>query len=701
MDVLEIKDKVPYPIIESLLERSIKTFTPPQEQAIKSGLLEFANIVVASPTASGKTLIAEIACVNNILSRRKKSVYIAPMRALAMEKYLEFKKAYPYIKSAISLGDLDSSDLWLADYDMIFASTEKFDSLIRHGTEWLPTVGCIVFDEVHMIGDESRGPTLEVLMTKVAYYLNAQIIALSATIGNAEEISKWINANLVKSDYRPVKLLKGIIYNNKVYVKKSKGFDKISLDSNSSAYEFAITEDTLKKNKQIIIFFGSKRNAESMAKKLAPFVETFLTNEDKSELQALSKKITGVLEKPTEQCIKLGELVKQGVAFHHAGLLNEQRSYIEEAFKENKLKVVCATTTLALGVNMPAHTVLVRDLNRYDNGFNTMLGSNEVMQIFGRAGRPKYDTEGRGLIAANSITRMKQLYKKYIEAEPEPVYSQLGIVPVLRSHVLSFIAENMFDSKEGIYSFMSRTFYGSQLGSERKIKELIDDTLLDLQDWGFIEEKAPSKYSVTRIGKRVNELYIDPMSGIWLIRSLERDLDEQGMLYTISNTTEMMPGLRATEEALAKFAIYMHKDWFMPNNFLDNDEAAFTTALMLSEWINEESDDAILARYSITPGIFYAKLKNADWISYSCTELAKVLHKHSGKFLNLRIRLHYGIKEELLDLVRLQQVGRIRARILYNHGIKSVADVKANRAKVEELLGADIAKRIFAQFDEI
>ncbi|MCL5007957.1 MAG: DEAD/DEAH box helicase, partial [Candidatus Marsarchaeota archaeon] len=164
MRIEDLKGRVNNEIIESLSARGIGELTPPQSAAIDNGLLDGRNIVVAAPTASGKTIVAEIACMVNILSG-KKAVYIAPMRALVTEKYNEFVHDYPYIKTAISIGDMDSTDPWMAEYDMMFVSTEKFDSLIRHKIDWLGRVGCVIFDEVHMIGEVSRGPTLELVMT--------------------------------------------------------------------------------------------------------------------------------------------------------------------------------------------------------------------------------------------------------------------------------------------------------------------------------------------------------------------------------------------------------------------------------------------------------------------------------------------------------------------------------------------------------
>ena len=197
MNLDYLSDIAPREMVESMRGRGIKEFTPPQAEAIEKGLLQQENIIVASPTASGKTLIGEMASVYNILAKGKKAIYIGPMKALVSEKFTEFKHDYPYIKSAVSMGDLDSADLWLSEYEMIFVSTEKFDSLLRHKIDWLSSVGCVVFDEIHMIDDYSRGPVLEVILSKLLMYKGIQIIGLSATIRNPEELSKWLNAKLV------------------------------------------------------------------------------------------------------------------------------------------------------------------------------------------------------------------------------------------------------------------------------------------------------------------------------------------------------------------------------------------------------------------------------------------------------------------------------------------------------------------------
>ena len=706
MELASLKGRLPFEIIESLDKRGISRLTPPQEKAVSEGLLDRRNLVVASPTASGKTLIAEIACVRTVLSSRQKAVYVAPMRALVSEKFSEFKEAYPYIKSAMSIGDLDSSDQWLSDYEMIFVSTEKFDSLMRHGIEWTNGIGCLVFDEVHMLGDMSRGPTLEILITKLRSCSKAQIIALSATIGNANEIARWLDAGLVESDYRPVKLSKGVIYNNTVYYDpdgSGEPKEGAPLNGGSKLPELRIVEDTVLQGKQALIFYSTRRNAEAGAKRIAESLGMMLSKGNTAALDALSKKVLGALERPTEQCARLSKLIKAGVAFHHAGLLNSQRGAIEEAFKGNAIKAICSTTTLGYGVNMPAHTVLVKDIHRYENSTSGRIGVNEVTQLFGRAGRPKYDTEGRALLIAATMERLRDLYRDYITAKPEPIDSALGVVPVLRSHVLSLISTRFINAKDSMNSFFARTFYGMQYGSMGHMRTVIAEVLNDLKRWGMVEE-ADSAYIATKLGSRVSELYIDPLSAKWMVDSLGSVTDSMGALFMICNTMEMRPYARATTDTEDRYAAYMHTHRklmlreFEPMDYGNYDpEGAFSTALMLNDWIEEMKEPEIVDKYSYTPGALYTKITNADWLIYSAIELSKILKRSSRSLIEMRVRLRYGIKDELLDLVRLQQIGRVRARTLYMNGIRSVADIRNNRSRVTSLLGREIAEKVLSQ----
>ncbi len=217
MKLEDIKSKIPKELY-NIIDKEIKELRPAQVKAIKKGLLDKKSLLVCTPTASGKTLIAELAALKTIINDKSKVVYIVPLKALASEKFNDFKKRYGHIaKIALSIGDIDSADPYLAEYDLIITTSEKLDSLIRHHSPWLSKISLVVVDEIHLLDDPGRGPTLEILITILRQVLkNVQIIGLSATIGNPEELAEWLNAKVVIDGWRPVKLHKGIYLNNEI-----------------------------------------------------------------------------------------------------------------------------------------------------------------------------------------------------------------------------------------------------------------------------------------------------------------------------------------------------------------------------------------------------------------------------------------------------------------------------------------------------
>lgn len=205
--------------IKEIFEKEgIKTLRPAQEKALSAGLIEGESLLICTPTASGKTLIAEIAALTHFLEGKGKTVYIVPLIALANEKYKEFKRKYGHLcKIAITSSDLDTTDSYLLEYDIIICTAEKLDSLIRHHAPWLAMVSLAVIDEIHLLNDPERGPTLEILITIMRKLLKkVQILGLSATIGNPHELAEWLDAKLVQDDWRPVPLKKGTLFGNEL-----------------------------------------------------------------------------------------------------------------------------------------------------------------------------------------------------------------------------------------------------------------------------------------------------------------------------------------------------------------------------------------------------------------------------------------------------------------------------------------------------
>lgn len=218
MTLQSIKSKIPEKLYSVLKEHGIDRLRPAQRKALDAELLGGKSILVCTPTASGKTLIAELAAVSSILNKKGKCIYIVPLKSLATEKYKDFNEKYGKLfRIALSIGDIDSADPYLNDYDFIISTSEKVDSLIRHRADWLRDVKTVVVDEIHLLNDPGRGPTLEILITLLRQLLkNIQIIALSATIGNPKELAEWLNAELVVDDWRPVELKKGVYLGGKI-----------------------------------------------------------------------------------------------------------------------------------------------------------------------------------------------------------------------------------------------------------------------------------------------------------------------------------------------------------------------------------------------------------------------------------------------------------------------------------------------------
>lgn len=418
---MKIKDLLIPDPVKTILERErYLNLYPPQEEAVNKGVLEGRNLVLAVPTASGKTLMAELSMVKSIIEKAGKAVYLVPLKALADEKYNEFRKYEKIgVRVALSTGDLDNTDQWLEDRDLIIATTEKVDSLIRHRAKWIGNLTAIIADEIHLINDHERGPTLEVVLARLMQ-LNpkAQILALSATISNADELAKWLTAKLVTSDWRPVKLKEGVYDSDSglIYfgdgeireIKRTLGVPVVDLASS-----------VVKEGGQVLIFTDTRKKTMNLATRIAKLIPSLASSAERRGLKEISSMIlkTGEVTKVTE---RLSELVTKSVAFHHAGLRYQERRVIENGFRENKIKIVCATPTLAAGVNLPARMVILDSYRRYETGLGYYpIPVLEYKQMAGRAGRPKYDKLGEAILISRGGEEKTTLLDTYINGEPE------------------------------------------------------------------------------------------------------------------------------------------------------------------------------------------------------------------------------------------------------------------------------------------
>lgn len=709
---------VPESVKEVLIKAGIVELYPPQEEAIKAGALDGRNLVLASPTASGKTLVAELCALKHVLERDGKVVYLTPLRALASEKYEEFRKYSAITKPngkrvsvGISTGDYDSSDPWLERYDIIIATNEKMDSLLRHKAKWMDEISLVIADEVHLLNEAERGPTLEVVLARLMQTNpDIQILALSATINNVEEIASWLKADYITTEWRPILLKEGILLHNEIQFKDGDA-KKIEKDTRNPAINLALS--TVKTGGQALIFASTRKNAVTTAKKAAAKIEQVLSKPAKRALEREAERILAAGEK-TSISELLAELVRCGVAFHHAGLGGAHRKIIEDSFREGKIKVLTATPTLAFGVNLPARTVIIQDYRRYEPGYGYYpISVLEYKQMSGRAGRPKYDKIGEAILIAKTADEADYLMESYVLAKPERIWSRLAVERILRSHVLATIAADYAHTEYGIYDFFGKTFYAFQY-DVGAIKNIIARILKYLYDEEMIDVSGENIYA-TRFGKRVSELYIDPVSAVVIRDALRQKpmfLTDLSLLHMIAHTPDMRPILRPYTSELDKIAVFLeeHREELLvpvPNEWEDriNYETFLgevKTAMTLKAWIEETSEDEIIDRFHVQPGDLYRTIENAKWLLYATNELAALFGNKEMQPLTLELmeRVEKGVKKELLPIVRLEGVGRVRGRILYNAGYKTIEDIK--HAQIEDLMnlpliGPKLAKKIKGQ----
>ena len=700
---------LPESAIEFLKSEGFEKLYPPQADSVKSGLLDGTSILVSAPTASGKTLIAMLAILSYLSKNDGKIIYLSPLRALAAEKFTEFKKLEKItlgkkIKVGISTGDFENIEKNLEKSNILILTNEKMDSIIRHGVEWVEEIGLVISDEVHLIGDETRGPTLEMILTQLKQLdTKPQIVGLSATITNSDEIANWLDCKLIKNDWRPVPLSEGVSDGGEVTMNDGKTFE---FERSLRGTPIDLGVQSVMQGGQSLVFAETRTRSKSLATKAADVISKMLEKNELKELEKTSKKILSQNEH-TEIVKTLAILVKKGVAFHHAGLNQNCRETIEKEFRKGTIKLLSSTPTLAAGVNLPARRVVISSVNRYNGkiGRNMPISVLEYKQLCGRAGRPQYDDFGESIIVGTGNT--EDLIEHYIDGEPEPIISKITDDKSLRTHVLSVVVTHPGIKKEEILNFFLETLGGLQ-SRKTTLKFAIDISLRFLSSEYLLIKKG-ERYAATEFGKKTSMLYIDPLTATHFRNAVEHVSKDRkhtfGFLHLISNCEEFFP----------KFSL-RNKDYESASLMIENNSSELLepiseydcsrSLLALQAWITESSELSLSDSLSIESGDMHRMAEMANWLSYCLREISK--HVERADLLeeldDLRRRIVYGIREELLDLVRVKGIGRVRARILYKHKIKNLDDLsKISTSKLAEIdkIGPTIADNIKSELRKV
>jgi len=735
IEKLDLEPKV----IDFLKSEGYEELFEPQEQSVKAGLFdEKKNFLITIPTASGKTLIAMLAILSHLSKHKTKVVYLTPLRALTSEKFEEFKKLEKLnlgrkIKIALSTGDSKEKKEKLENADVIFLTNESMDANLVFQKDWIYDIGLVVSDEIHLIGDNTRGPTLEIILTRFKSGFIGKnppkIIGLSATISNSNELADWLNCELVESTFRRVPLSEAVysrhIITNQDREETEGNFAKNRQESRHPKAWIGLGLDTVAEKHQCLIFAMTRKNAVAWAKEAGLDVVKELKPNQKKELEKISKKILPKEDYDnTKLTSELAKTVKNGTAFHHAGLDQRCRTIIENAFKNRHIKLLTATPTLAAGVNLPARRVVIPSVMRYTNNGLEKISILEYKQMCGRAGRPQYDDMGESIIIAKGYP--DEILEHYVDGEPEPLESKtLDEDSSLRINLLGFIyTASKFNptSYEKIIKFFSQTFAAYQLSDDSVLEKKVTKQLEKLKEYGMITDE--NGFEPTKFGIRIFYLRIDPETAFDMTGYIEDYLRGTkhtfGILYMITNLHEFYSQYPIPDKYQGDMddLIDPNEKLYRNQEFLR--EYCFKSLLILYKWIDAMTYQDMSDHFDAEPGdIFYIK-ENAKNLVYIFTEIIKFWRDYAKenkqkKIVSeyqslidesdlLKLQIQHGVPEKYLELVKIKQIGRVRAQILYKNGFKNRLDLE--KAKIEKLakidkIGLTIANNIKAELTKI
>ena len=670
----------------------IEEFNPAQKAVIESGYLDDkSNYIICIPTASGKTVLGVLPALKTILNGGK-AVYAAPLLSIQNEKVQEFKA---FEEHGISVGKHPSSS------DLSVMVFESFDALTRFSWDTLRDVDTLIIDEFHMIGEYSRGPTLEAAITR-AKIINPsmRIIALSATLRNIEEIEGWLEGKCVEHDYRPVPLNKEVL-DAEMFNTKNKN-DVI----------VKIVEKAMQDNSQALSFVSTRRFTESLATYVAKKINKKLSKEQKKRFKEVANQLLEVPKKkgslPTTTCVKLAEAAEKGVAFHHAGLFNEQKEIIEDEFRKGNILMISATPSLMYGVNLPSKSVAIRDTTRWTSNGPQPIPVFDYEQMSGRAGRPQYDDVGYSYLVAKTSDEAIILQDYYINGEIELTNSKLiDNKDAILKQIIAQIASTLSRDLDELVDFFGKTLYGYQMSNNPSMSLFAADSLKweIEQDLQFLIQNGiiratPEGLKTTDFGNLIakSNYAVETAVKIKEYISTSDTFNIPEFIYALAQTPDLplisFKGRKSKDPVRDKMS---EVGLFAVD--IGNAEA---TTVSLIEWIDERNEFEIENKYSV----YSASTRRSAYEASRLIRFAKNTSEILGDYSNLKdydylsARLYYGVKEDIIPLVvGVKRLGRKRARNIveiFGHNLKSVSEKELQKI---DGIGETLSKKI-KQFTE-
>lgn len=665
----------------------IKEFNPAQKAVLESGYLEDkSNYIISIPTASGKTVLGILPALKTILNGGK-AIYAAPLLSIQNEKVKEFKA---FEEHGIKVGKHPSnSDLSV----MVF---ESFDALTRFSWNVLREVDTLIIDEFHMIGEYSRGPTLESAITR-AKIINPslRIIALSATLKNIDEIEQWLDGKTVEHNYRPVPLNKEVL-DAEMFNTKNKN-DVI----------VKIVEKAIEDNSQALSFVSTRRFTESLATYVAKKIDKKTTKEQKQKFKQVADKLLEVPKKkgslPTTTCLKLAEAAEKGVVFHHAGLFNEQKEIIEDEFRKGNILMITATPSLMYGVNLPSKYVVIRDHTRWTSNGPASIPVFDYEQMSGRAGRPQYDDVGYSYLVAKTMDEAFDLEARYVNGEIELTNSKLiDNKDAIYKQIIAQIASSLSKNLDDLNDFFGKTLYGFQMKNNPSMSMFAQDSLnwelesaLEFLLQNGIIRATPEGLKTTDFGNLISKSNYAVETAVKIkeyVSTMEK-LNPAEMIYALAETPDLplisFKGRKSKDPVRDKLS---ECGLFAVD--IGNPEA---TAVSLIEWIDERNEYEIENAYNV----YSASTRRSAYEASRLVKFAKNTLEVLGNYSNLKdmdylsARLYYGVKEDIIPLVvGVKRLGRKRARLLMKTFGDNLSEASEKELQKVEGIGPKLAGKV-------
>ena len=714
-----------------------ESLLPIQEKAIvKHNVLGGRNLIIFAPTSSGKTLVGEIVSVHYAMAK-KRALYLVPMKALAEEKYHHFTEMYgePGVKTIISTHDRKEYDQELErkDFHIAVVVFEKLNALLVKSPNLLEGIGLVVIDELQMMGDESRGAGLELLLTKILVSpFKPQLLALSAVLGEAEDLARWLKAELLIHTRRPVELRKGILSGNVFsYLEHNSGIEgeeewplpegnKEELISLQAAKHLAETHD-----EQSIIFLADKLGTETVGEKLKEMVDFFAAVGAIEELKTVEESYSKDL---------LLSLLSKGIAIHNADLSWEERDLVERYFRKGEIKILLSTSTLAMGINLPARNVFIPEKKWSTPIHGDRLAMSDITKaehenMGGRAGRLGFVNEfGRAILVTSSPFQKKALYDYYIKGGFEKLRAVLKDED-LDLYCLNLVASELCSTEEEIQKFLLSTYTGvsrwiqnsvrsaGALSSE-KIQGIIDKCL----NWGLLKRDVQERLQATERGKITAQMGISVDTCLNLLKWMDlcdpfrvSDLEVIVAAALTQDAREIHVPLRRSEfrqskyrnlfrtevERLGEGDKILFKSILGPSHrLLYEQERALKKALILYQWISPASTREIEEAHNAFSGAIKKMGEEFSWLIEAISTLAKAEGWPEAVIKKMDVlgeRLSFGIDLKGLELAKLRIRGLGRGFIsrLVQNGYdsrKALRDLSIE--DLQKIVPEDLARRI-------